>query len=145
MTENGSPHPTGPGFSGSVSIGPQAAFETYFQHAEPASTEDIEEAAKLIAKHRETEGLEDAFSVCSDIATAFPNPTTVMAEMITTGHEAVPKRWRTDPEDIKMVISMVGYMEIGRLHAQEAAVRRGPGFPGLAERIFEIEQLMDGL
>jgi hypothetical protein len=65
--------------------------------------------------------------------------------MIGTGNEAVPKRWKTDPEETRIVLSMTAHMEIGQLRALQAAVRRGPEPPGAAERISEIEQLLSDL
>lgn len=145
MTERGNV-PASPESGGIINHGPNSAIYTYFSRVALPTPEEIVQVADIVgAAYREIEHTQDALSICMDLVREVPRATTVIAGMIGTGHETVPKRWRTDPDDIRMVLSMTGHMEIGYLRAQQAAVRRGPAFPESPERILEIQQLLDEL
>lgn len=145
MTERGDSLNT-PESAGIINPGPNAAIAAYFSRVAPPTPEEIVPAADIIhAGYRELEHTQDALNICADLARDVPNATTVLAGMIGTGHEAVPKRWRSDPDEMRMVLSMTGHLEIGYLRAQQEAVRRGPDFSGVPERILEVEQLLNEL
>lgn len=139
-------HDSNPEFIGGTNPGPNSAIDAYFFDIARPGEGRMEEAGKIIgAPHREFEATQDNLSICEDLAKDIPEVTTVLAAMISVGHEALPQRWRSDPEETKMVLSMVGHLEIGYIRAQQAAIRRGPGFPGLPEREAAIERLLTNL
>lgn len=128
------------------SFGSNSAIQVYLSRVARPDPESMQQAADVVgAAYREIEHTQDALSICMDLARDVPNATTVLAGMISTGHEVIPKRWRSDPVETRMVLSMVGCMEVGYLRAQQAAIRRGPAFPELSERVHEIERLLENL
>jgi hypothetical protein len=146
MTESRPLPDDSPEPSHGVNPGPNSAIDTYFSRVSRPTPEDMVRVANLIdSPHREIEHSQDTLNICEDLAKDVPNATTVLAGMINLGHEAIPKRWISDPEETRMVLSMVGHMELGSLRALKEAERRGNGFPGLSERILEIEQLIEDL
>ena len=110
------------------------------------TTKDVRLAAKVFSEpSREVERRQDALSVSEDLAREVPQATTVLAAMIGINHQAVPTRWRSNHEDMRMILRMVGHREVAGLHGQQEIPRRGPEFPGLTERIEEIKQLAEDL
>jgi hypothetical protein len=145
MTEHALP-PNEPETTPITNPGPNSAIYTHLSQVAPATPEEIVQAADIVgAVYREIEHTQDALNICFDLVRDVPQATTVLATMIGTNHQALPKRWKTHPEDVRTVLSMVGHLEIGYLSAQQAAVRRGPELPGLPERILAVEQLLDDL
>lgn len=145
MTESDG-YQSGPESSDITNPGPNSAIRTYFSRIATPTPEEVVQAADIVgAAYREIEHTQDALNICADLARDVPQATTILAAMIGTDHETIPKRWRSDQDDIRMILSMVGYMEVGYLRAQQTAIRRGPEFPGLSERILAIEQLLDDL
>jgi hypothetical protein len=141
MTQHG-----GPEFSDDTNPGSSVAIELFFQDFDRPTKEEMDKAGQIIgAPHREIEKTQDSLSICEDLAYDIPGVTTVLAGMISVGHEALPPLWRRDPEEVRMVLSMVGHLEIGYIRAQQAAVRHGSGFPGLAEREAGIGRLLADL
>ena len=140
-----SPHyPNGP--EGKHPGGLRSVITGYLAHATPPPDEDIDAAASLISgAFREIEHSGDAFSICQDLVVRFNDATTILATLLTAEHESLPERWVDNPETGRIVLLMTGDMEIGRLHALQRPVVQGGAFPGLTERLGEVEAFVGAL
>ena len=124
---------------------PKSVIANYFLHVERPTSKDMSAVAGLISgPWREYERTADALNICIDLAIRIPNATTVIAGMFDIDHEAIPPHWQ-DPEDTRAILSSVGDMEGSILRSQQRFVIRGPAFPGLPERLAEVEQLVSAL
>ncbi|HEY5442713.1 MAG TPA: hypothetical protein VIJ68_04190 [Candidatus Saccharimonadales bacterium] len=147
MTERTTPPEGDPGHAArGFNNSPKAVIEAYLelvkQHPEPL---EIAAAGGLIqGPWRPFENTRDAYSICLDIAARMPNVTTILATMFDTNDEAIPKSWRM-ADATRMVLLMAGDIESGNLRAQQRTVMRGPSFPGLPERLGEVEQFVSAL
>jgi hypothetical protein len=125
---------------------PHSAITDYFLYVGRPALEDMDAAgAVLTARYRERDGARAAHSICRDLAMRIHDPTTILAAMFSADHEAIPGRWKADHETTRTILSMVAHLEIGDLHAQQLIPVGDGEFPGLAERLAEVEQFLGAL
>ncbi|MGC1176572.1 MAG: hypothetical protein WA843_00735 [Candidatus Saccharimonadales bacterium] len=93
---------------------------------------------------------------CRELCEKVDNPTAQLATMFRSGSGDLPASWTKDPEAMRLVLSVVGSMELGSLRARQlikgdrtAAEYWGDGhedlLPLVGERIDIISQFVDAL
>lgn len=102
----------------------------------------VEAAAEII---RASHPRRDALGVSLDLNSKISNPTTVLAGLFATGHDALPSNWRANPEITRTVLSMCGQIEAGILRARQADEFYLGGSSYVDARLGEVEHFVEAL